>query len=384
MNITLDGTKITQDTHNLAFEKNNNVDEIVITVDTDESWSYKLDVKCPNKYNVENDRLYNIIDLDRNGNICSATLTRGMLPFNGKYTMQLRGINGDKVYHSDTFEVWVKYSIEPGSTYDPVPSEFYQIEKNLDIKVNEAKQYVEAAEKAAVDAKVYADRAATLAADVSEKAAQTAQNASDAANAMEAAQTAQHLAAKAQGAAETAQKAAEVAQAAAETAATDADGAKQAAEVALKATQDAAEEAAQSLEALRTLYQEMQTWAAGVIQTVNAAADSASQSATSAAGSASAASEAQSAAETAQRGAEDAKVAATTAKAATEIAQKKAETAKAAAESSANRAEQAILTNGYAEFHIENGRLKLSRTANISDKLDFQMTKGRLEALIYG
>ena len=146
MNITLNETKITQDTRNLAFEKNNNVDEIVITVDTDESWSYKLDVKYPDKFNIGKDTLYNIIDLDRNGNICSVILTSGMLPFNGKYTMQLRGINGDKVYHSDIFEVWVKYSIEPGSTYEPIPSEFYQIEKNLDIKVNEAKQYAENAE----------------------------------------------------------------------------------------------------------------------------------------------------------------------------------------------------------------------------------------------
>ena len=146
MNITLNGTKITQDSKTLAFEKNNNVDEIVVTVDTDESWSYKLDVKYPDKYNIGNDTLYNIIDLDRNGNICSATLNSEMLPFNGKYTMQLRGINGEKVYHSDTFEVWVKYSIEPGSTYDPVPSEFYQVENRLDDKVNEAKQYAENAE----------------------------------------------------------------------------------------------------------------------------------------------------------------------------------------------------------------------------------------------
>lgn len=148
MNITLNETKITQDTRNFAFEKNNDVDEIVITVDTDESWSYKLDVKYPDKYNIGNDALYNIIDLDRNGNICSVTLTSEMLPFNGKYTMQLRGINGDKVYHSDTFEVWVKYSIEPGSTYDPVPSEFYQVENRLDDKVNEAKKYAENAETA--------------------------------------------------------------------------------------------------------------------------------------------------------------------------------------------------------------------------------------------
>ena len=148
MNITLNGTKITQDTRNLAFEKNNNVDEIVVTVDTDESWSYKLDVKYPDKYNIGNDALYNIIDLDRSGNICSATLDSKMLPFNGRYTMQLRGISGDKVYHSDIFEAWVKYSIEPGSTYDPVPSEFYQIENELDDKVDEAKQYAENAEVA--------------------------------------------------------------------------------------------------------------------------------------------------------------------------------------------------------------------------------------------
>lgn len=146
MNITLNGIKITQDTRNLAFEKNNNVDEIVVTVDTDESWSYKLDVKYPDKYNIGNDTLYNIIDLNRNGNICSATLNSEMLPFNGKYTMQLRGISGDKVYHSDIFEAWVKYSIEPGSTYNPVPSEFYQVEARLDNKVDEAKQYAENAE----------------------------------------------------------------------------------------------------------------------------------------------------------------------------------------------------------------------------------------------
>lgn len=148
MNITLNGTKITQDTRNLAFEKNNNVDEIVVTVDTDESWSYKLDVKYPDKFNIGKDALYNIIDLNRNGIICSVILTREMLPFNGKYTMQLRGINGDKVYHSDTFEVWVKYSIEPGSTYNPVPSEFYQVEARLDDKVDEVKQYAENAETA--------------------------------------------------------------------------------------------------------------------------------------------------------------------------------------------------------------------------------------------
>lgn len=134
-----------QDTKFLAFEKNNGVDVINITVDTDESWSYKLDVKYPEKCCTGEQR-YNIIDLTRTGNSCTAVLTKDMLPFTGKYIMQLRGISGDKVYHSDTFDCWVKYSIEPASTYDPVPSEFYQIEAKLDDKVNEAKQYAENAE----------------------------------------------------------------------------------------------------------------------------------------------------------------------------------------------------------------------------------------------
>ena len=119
-----------QDNKFLAFEKNNGVDVINITVDTDESWIYKLDVKYPEKC-CSGEQLYNIIDLTRNGNVCTVVLTKDMLPFNGKYIMQLRAISSDKVQHSDTFEAWVKYSIEPGSTYDPVPSEFYQIEQNV-------------------------------------------------------------------------------------------------------------------------------------------------------------------------------------------------------------------------------------------------------------
>lgn len=130
MNITLIGNKIAQDTKFLAFEKNNGVDVINVTVDTDESWTYKLDVKYPEKC-CSGEQRYNIINLTRTGNSCTAVLTKDMLPFTGKYIMQLRGISGDKVYHSDTFDCWVKYSIEPASTYDPVPSEFYQIEQNV-------------------------------------------------------------------------------------------------------------------------------------------------------------------------------------------------------------------------------------------------------------
>ena len=130
MNITLVGTKIVQDTKFLAFEKNNNVDVINITVDTNGEWTYKLDVRYPDKC-CTGDAQYNIINLVKTDNIYTAVLTSDMLPFSGKYTMQIRAINGDKIQHSDTFDAWVKYSIEPGETYNPVPSEFYQIEANV-------------------------------------------------------------------------------------------------------------------------------------------------------------------------------------------------------------------------------------------------------------
>ena len=146
MNITLTGKKITQDERILAFKKDNLTAQMTFTVDTDDSWIYKLDVRLPEKC-CTGEELFNIIDLPMDANrTCTIDITAAMVPFTGKYTMQLRGIKDQQIYHSDIFEVWVKYSIDPSNVYDPVPSEFYQIEAKLDDKVNEAKQYAENAE----------------------------------------------------------------------------------------------------------------------------------------------------------------------------------------------------------------------------------------------
>lgn len=131
MNITLTGKKITQDERILAFKKDNLTAQMTFTVDTDDSWTYKLDVRLPTKC-CTGEELFNIIDLPMDASrTCTIDVTAAMVPFTGKYTMQLRGISGEQVYHSDTFEIWVKYSIDPGAVYDPVPSEFYQIEDNI-------------------------------------------------------------------------------------------------------------------------------------------------------------------------------------------------------------------------------------------------------------
>lgn len=158
MNITLSGTKVSMDGHTLAFQKNNLVDSMVITVDTDETWQYKLDVKYPCK-DSNGEGLYNVIDLTRVGNTCTAILQAPMLPFNGKYTMQLRGVSGDKVYHTDTFDVWVKYSIDPGKVYDPVPSEFYQIEQAVTEQAANARQSATESAESATNAAASATKA---------------------------------------------------------------------------------------------------------------------------------------------------------------------------------------------------------------------------------
>lgn len=131
MNITLTGKKISLDERILAFKKDNLTAQMTFTVDTDDSWTYKLDVRLPVKC-CTGKELFNIIDLPMDASrTCTIDVTAAMVPFTGKYTMQLRGISGEQVYHSDTFEIWVKYSIDPGAVYDPVPSEFYQIEDNI-------------------------------------------------------------------------------------------------------------------------------------------------------------------------------------------------------------------------------------------------------------
>lgn len=128
MNITLTGTNVTIDSKEIFFQKNNLVNTINVIVDTDDSWQYKIDVR----YSQKQSNLYNVINLSKTGGgQFSVDLTADMLPFDGMYLMQLRGMSGDKVYHSETFKVWVKYSIEPGEVYNPVPSEFYQIEDNV-------------------------------------------------------------------------------------------------------------------------------------------------------------------------------------------------------------------------------------------------------------
>lgn len=137
MQITITGTtvNITGD-RIIGFALNNLVNTFTATTDLTSEWSYQLYVHM-----IVPD-LYNIINLNwREGtqNIY-VDLTADMLPYSGRYEMQFVATNGTMTGRTDIFEVWVQNSIDPSSVYDPVPSEFYQIEENIQQIYEDTKQ----------------------------------------------------------------------------------------------------------------------------------------------------------------------------------------------------------------------------------------------------
>lgn len=109
----------------IIFQNNNLVNTLAAVTDKDESWQYNVDIFMPNS------NRYNSIIMTRNGNMLSVDLTRQMLPENGRYVFQFRGQNGNAVYHTDKFCLWVKDSIDLNEAYNPMPAEFYQMESQM-------------------------------------------------------------------------------------------------------------------------------------------------------------------------------------------------------------------------------------------------------------
>lgn len=126
MVITISGTQVQIiGEPDIIFQNNNLVNTLAAVTDKDESWEYNVDIFMPNS------NRYNSIIMTRNGNMLSVDLTRQMLPENGRYVFQFRGQNGNAVYHTDKFCLWVKDSIDLNEAYNPMPAEFYQMESQM-------------------------------------------------------------------------------------------------------------------------------------------------------------------------------------------------------------------------------------------------------------
>lgn len=129
MEITIQGTNVLIEGNPfIGFAVNNLVNRFQATTDKDNTWSYQLKV-----YMVEANK-FNIINLDRlegQDNVIYVDMTRDMLPFGGRYSMQFIAYKDDLVDQTELFDIWVNHSIDPECAYDPVPSEFYQIQENI-------------------------------------------------------------------------------------------------------------------------------------------------------------------------------------------------------------------------------------------------------------
>ena len=133
--ITITGTKVDLGVEELdLFELNNLVDTLTAVTDKEAGWEYNLDIYMPIT------KRYNSIIMTRNGQNLTVTLTREMLPTNGRYICQFRGQYQDSTYHTEKFEVWVKDSIDMNDGYNPMPAEFYQMEAHMKNLLEQAQE----------------------------------------------------------------------------------------------------------------------------------------------------------------------------------------------------------------------------------------------------
>lgn len=128
MEITISGTKVTiTGDRIIGFQLNNLVNRFQATTDLTSEWDYQLYVHMvvPDLYNIIN------LNWEEDNQVIYVDLTADMLPYNGRYEMQFVATNGTISGRTEIFEVWVQNSIDVTKAYDPVPSEFYQIEDNI-------------------------------------------------------------------------------------------------------------------------------------------------------------------------------------------------------------------------------------------------------------
>ena len=140
MDITITGTQVNITGNRIiGFAINNLVNHFEATTDKDGSWSYQLKVfmVIPKKFNIIN--LYR----DEGSNVLYVDLTRDMMPFGGRYICQFLAYKEGQVDQTEKFDIWVNDSLDPACAYFPIPSEFYQIEGDIQKMYEETKQIYE-------------------------------------------------------------------------------------------------------------------------------------------------------------------------------------------------------------------------------------------------
>lgn len=358
LTITITGTTVTLEGEAIiGFALNNLVNTLTATTDQSEEWNYTLTVHM-----IVQD-VYNVINLNRSGQTLSVDLTADMLPYSGRYEMQFVATNGDYVSHTDIFEVFVKNTLDPVKQYTPVPSEFYQIQKDVQQNAQLAQNSANQAEQSATEAEGYATQAQQSAQDASGYLTQVQESANEAEQ-------------SATQAAESATQAAQSAQTAQTAVDSIGDSVQQAQTAASNAQQSATQAGTSATQAQTSATQAQQSAIAAGNSATSAqqSANSAQQSATNAGASATQAqTSANQASTSATQASESETIAAESATAAQESANDSQQSATSASESaseastSAQQAASSATAAQNAQQAIENMTVSATTLAPGSD-----------------
>lgn len=110
------GTPIARQYDNLSVS-------LIVVGDLPDGWEWAMLVECQGNLNI--------IPLSPVEGGVGATLTDDMLALSGYYTMQLRGMQGDVVRHTNQIQVFIPESLSGDAQWPEVPSEFSEIEQNI-------------------------------------------------------------------------------------------------------------------------------------------------------------------------------------------------------------------------------------------------------------
>lgn len=96
---------------------------LTVMGDLPAGWEWAMLVECRGNFNI--------ITLSPVEGGVGATLTDDMLALSGYYTMQLRGMQGDVVRHTNQIQVFIPDSLSGDAQWPEVPSEFTEVEQNI-------------------------------------------------------------------------------------------------------------------------------------------------------------------------------------------------------------------------------------------------------------
>jgi hypothetical protein len=107
----------------IARQYDNLSASLIVVGDLPDGWEWAMLVECQGNLNI--------IPLSPVEGGVGATLTDDMLSLPGYYTMQLRGMQGDVVRHTNQIQVFIPESLSGDAQWPEVPSEFTEIEQNI-------------------------------------------------------------------------------------------------------------------------------------------------------------------------------------------------------------------------------------------------------------